>query len=413
MNYAVLYVNILAIRNKELTMDRDQAATMMTNALKGFHGKFKLMYGQLCVRVDEYTFLSTGGNKVLADIDEDSYEVCDISTGELGEIFRSRRDINAILFGCSADTVSASEKADSIPVTLEDLARLTGSELKVIPDASASSILSGLKDASVCLIKGTGAIAVGTNCRKAVAGMHIVEKACEAENHGPMLGGTVPIEKALADQFRKDFVSDYINRNESPNPGYVEYDEAEFAVRGNIIDHGKELVKRDLTYGSWGNLSVRLNEDEMLITPSSMDFFDIKIEDIVKVDINTLEYGKQRTPSTEVMMHAAAYRELPDCKAMIQTRSNAISVFAACKAGFTLGEGELQDLIGDVKVTPYAAPGSEELAEAVVSTLKDTHACIIPHHGAVFYGPSLEVVLAIAEAVELKARNLLNFDSGL
>lgn len=394
-------------------MDRDQAAVMMTNALKGFHGKFKLMYGQLCVRVDEYTFLSTGGNKILAEIDEDSYEVCDINSGELGEIFRSRRDINAILFGCSADTVSASEKADSLPVALEDLARLTGSELKVIPDASASSILSGVRDASVCLIKGTGAIAVGTNCRKVVAGVQIVEKACEAEMHGEILGGIVPIEKALAEKYRKDFVSDYINRNEEPNPGYVTYDEAEFAVRGSLIDHGRELIKRDLTYGSWGNLSVRLNEDEMLITPSSMDFFDIRIEDIVKVDIDTLEYGNQRIPSTEVLMHAEAYRELPDCKAIIQTRSNAISVFAACKAGFALGEGELQELIGDVMVTGYAAPGSEELADAVVSTLKNTHACIIPHHGAVFYGPSLEVVLAIAEAVELKARNLLSFDSGL
>lgn len=394
-------------------MDRDQAAVMMTNALKGFHGKFKLMYGQLCVRVDEYTFLSTGGNKILAEIDEDSYEVCDINSGELGDIFRSRRDINAILFGCSADTVSASEKADSLPVALEDLARLTGSELKVIPDASASSILSGVRDASVCLIKGTGAIAVGTNCRKVVAGVQIVEKACEAEMHGEILGGIVPIEKALAEKYRKDFVSDYINRNEEPNPGYVTYDEAEFAVRGSLIDHGRELIKRDLTYGSWGNLSVRLNEDEMLITPSSMDFFDIRIEDIVKVDIDTLEYGNQRIPSTEVLMHAEAYRELPDCKAIIQTRSNAISVFAACKAGFALGEGELQELIGDVMVTGYAAPGSEELADAVVSTLKNTHACIIPHHGAVFYGPSLEVVLAIAEAVELKARNLLSFDSGL
>lgn len=394
-------------------MDREQAATQMANALRGFHGKFKTMYGQLCVRVDSQTFLSTGGNKVLAEITEDSYELCDINSGELGEIFRRRSDINAILFGCSADTVTVSDKADVIAVTLEDLARLTGSELHVAADASAASILGALRDSSVCLIKGTGAIAVGTNCRKAVAGVQIVEKACEAEVHGEILGGTVPLEKALAEKFRKDFVSDYINRNEDPVGDYVEYDEAEFAVRGSLIDHGKELIRRDLSYGSWGNLSVRLSDDEMLITPSSMDFFEIRMEDLVKVNIHALEYGNQRTPSTEVKMHAAAYRELSDCKAVIQTRSNAISVFAACRAGFALGGGDLQDLIGDVQVTRYAAPGSEELAEAVVSTLKGTHACIIPHHGAVFYGPSLEVVLAIAEAVELKARNLLLFDSGL
>ena len=394
-------------------MDRDQAALLMSNALKGFHGRFKRMYGQLCVRVDENTFLSTGGNKILAEISEDDYELCDISSGELGEIFTKRSDINAILFGCSADTVAVSEKADSIPVTLEDLARLTGSELKVIPDASAANILAAIKDSSVCLIKGTGVIAVGTNCRKTVAGAHIVEKACEAEVHGDVLGGTVPIEKSLADALRRDFVSDYINRNEERNTQYAKYDEEEFAVRGSLIDHGKELVRRDLSYGSWGNLSVRLNDDEMLITPSSMDYFGIMMDDIVKVNIHTLEYGNQRIPSTEVRMHAAAYRNLPDCKTVIQTRSNAISVFAACRAGFALGGGELSDLIGDIKVTDYAPPGSEELAEAVVSVLKDTHACIIPHHGAVFYGPSLEVVLAIAEAVEMRARNLLSFDSGL
>lgn len=386
---------------------------MMTKALNGFHGKFKAMYGQLCVRVDKNTFLSTGGNKILAEITEDSYELCDINSGDLGEIFTRRSDINAILFGCTADAVAVSENADVIPVTLEDLARLTGSELKVIPDASVANILAALKDSSVCLIKGTGAIAVGSNSRKAVAGIHIVEKACEAEVHGKILGGTVPLEKALADGFRKDFLSDYINRNEGPYAEYVKYDEEEFAVRSSLIEYGKDLVKRDLSYGSWGNLSVRLNDDEMLITPSSMDYFDIKIEDIVKVNIHTLDYGNQRIPSTEVRMHAAAYRNFSDCKAMIQTRSNAISVFAACKAGFTLGEGELQELIGDVKVTEYALPGTEELGEAVVSTFSDTHACIIPHHGAVFYGPSLDVVLAIAEAVEMRARNLLSFDSGL
>ena len=392
------YATMLSIKMKEQYMQRDEAATLMTNALNGFHGRFKRMYGQLCVRVDENTFLSTGGNKILSEIDEDSYELC---------------DINAILFGCSTDTVAVSDKNDVVPVTLEDLARLTGSELKVIPDASTANILAAIRDSSVCLIKGTGVIAVGTNCRKAVAGAQIVEKACEAEIHGELLGGTVPIEKALADELRKDFLLDYVKRNETPNADYVTYDEEEFAIRGSIIDRGKDLVKRDLSYGSWGNLSVRLNDDEMLITPSSMDYFDIKIEDIVKVNIHTLEYGNQRMPSTEVRMHAAAYRNLPDCKAIIQTRSNAISVFAACKAGFALGGGELQELIGDVKVTDYALPGTDELSSAVVSTFSDTHACIIPHHGAVFYGPSLDVVLAVAEAVEMKARNLLSFDSGL
>ena len=113
---------------------------MMTKALNGFHGKFKAMYGQLCVRVDKNTFLSTGGNKILAEITEDSYELCDINSGDLGEIFTRRSDINAILFGCTADAVAVSENADVIPVTLEDLARLTGSELKVYASSKAPGL---------------------------------------------------------------------------------------------------------------------------------------------------------------------------------------------------------------------------------------------------------------------------------
>lgn len=394
-------------------MDREKATLQLSNALKGFHGKFKKMYGQVCVRVDSKTYLSTGGNKILAEITEDSFELCDIRSGDIGELFRSRSDINAVLFGCSPDLVTVSEEKDLIPVTLEDLARLTGSVLKVVPDASAASLLEGLKNASVCLIKGTGVIAVGTNCRKVVAGAQIVEKACEAEVYGKLIGGSVPLDSKLADGMRRFFLDDYTARNEAAKVDYIGFNEEEFALRSSLIDHGKELVKRDLSYGAWGNLSVRLNDKEMLITPSSMDYFDIKIEDIVKVNIETLEYGKQRVPSSEVRMHAAAYRELPGCNAMIHTRSNGISVFAACEAGFALGEGELQDLIGDVMVTDYAVPGTAELAEAVVKTLKKTHACVIPHHGGVFYGPSLEVVLAIADAVEMKARNLLGYNSAL
>ena len=392
-------------------MDKEKAAELLSNAVKGFHGRFKVMYGQICIRVDKNSYLSTGGNTILAQITPDLYELCDINTGGMGEIFRKLPDVNAIIFGCSTDTVRASKEADVIPVTLEDLARLTGPGLKVAADASPAGILAALRDSDVCLVRGAGAFAACSNARKAVAAIQIVEKACEAEVHGKLIGGTIPIPEESAARYKRNFISDYTQRNEEPHVDFIGFNEEEFAARSQLVDFGKDLVRHDLSYGSWGNLSVRLNDEEMLITPSSMDYFDIKVEDIVKVNINTLEYGSQRIPSSEVRMHALAYRELPDCGAMIHTRSNALSVFAACEAGFRLGEGELQDLIGDVRITGYAPPGTPELALAVVRTLKKTHACIIPHHGGVFYGPSLDVVFAIAEAVELKARNLLSFDS--
>ena len=260
-------------------------------------------------------------------------------------------------------------------------------------------------------IMGKGGLATGSNMRKAVAGIQIVEKACEAEVHGKLLGGAIPIDAELAEEYRRDFTSDYVNRNEEKKFPFIGFDEEEFSLRGQLIDKGRELVDKDLAYGSWGNISVRLSDTEMLITPSSMDYFDIKPEDIVRVNIETLDYGEQRVPSSEAPMHAALYRQYPDCNAVIHTHSNGISVFAACEAGFAAGHEEAKQLIGDVKVVRYAKPGTPEIAASVTEAMSDTRAAVIPHHGAIYTGPSLDIAFMIAEVIELRARTILGFDS--
>lgn len=382
------------------------------DALKGIHGKFKKLYGQAALRLDQDSYLFTGGNKLLSETTEADLVMCDIKTGGIGEIFRSRPDINGILFGVTMDLVTVSDRDEPLRTALEDLAHLTGAELKVSQDTDPASIVGALEDTTVCLVKGAGGIATGSNIRKAVAGMQILEKACEAEVHGKLLGGTVALDRELAESIREDFRSDYVNRNEEQSVPFVGFEEEEFALRVRLIETGKELVRQDLIYGSWGNLSVRYGEDEMLITPSSMDYFTIKPEDIVRMNINTLVYGEQRIPSSESSMHAALYRTIPDCGAVIHTHSNAMSVFAACEAGFALSNPEVRTVIGDVLVTGKAKPATPELAAAVCETMKKTHNAVIPHHGAVFIGPSIEVAYRIAEAAEIKARNILGYDAG-
>lgn len=391
-------------------MDKERAVTELNNALKGFHGRFKRMYGQVCLRVDESTYLSTGGNKILCDTGEDSFELCNMSVGDLAEIFGAKADVNAIIFGCTPDIVKVSGESDVFRASLEDLAMLTGPVLQIIPDSSPASIIAALENSDICLIKGVGAVAACSNLKKAVAAIQIIQKSCEAEVHGEAIGGTVPLSDSEAESCRSIFLDDYVSRNESRNETYIGYDEEELRLRGQIMDYGKELIRSDLNYGSWGNLSVRLNDKEMLISPSSMDYFDVRLEDIVRVNIETLEHHGDRQPSGKCEMHAAVYREFPDCGAIINTYSNALSTFAACEVGFTVGSSELKNLIGDVHVAHYSHSNRKNLPKAVTDVFKKTHACILPHQSGVFYGPSLEVVFAIAGAVEKRAQNLLNFD---
>ena len=394
-------------------MDYEKGAELMMDALKGFHGRFKLLYGQMALRLDDETYLLSGGNKLLAGAGDEDFAMCDIRTGGLGELFGMRPDIDAILFGVTKDMVAVSERGVQLRTTLVDIAEITGSELRISPDASPENIAEALEGSTVCLIKGMGGLACGSNLKKAVAGIQIIEKACEAESHGVLLGGTVPLDADYAESCRDFFQSDYVHRNEKEKIPFVGFDEEEFSLRVRLIEAGKDLVKKDLTYGSWGSLSVRCGADEMLITPSAMDYFEIRPEDIVRMNINELIFGEQRVPSGESAMHAAVYRQLPDCEAVIHVHSNALSVFSACEAGFASGDPDLKELIGDVLVTANGRPVTPEVAVSVAETMTKTHAAVIPHHGAVFTGPSVETAVSIAEAVELRARSILDFDSDI
>ena len=195
-------------------MKYEQGAELMLDALRGIHGKFKKLYGQAALRLDDSSYILSGGTGLLSNINEENLVICRISDGGLGEIFSMRKDINAVIFGITADMVDVLKDGRNVRTALEDLAQLTGPELKVIPDATPESIIGALEDTSVCLVKDTGGIATGSNIRKAVAGIQIVEKACEAEVHGKLLGGTVPINAELAESYCREFRADYVNRNE-------------------------------------------------------------------------------------------------------------------------------------------------------------------------------------------------------
>lgn len=392
-------------------MNKETAVTALLDAMNGFHGRFKKIYGFVALRIDEDTYLTSGGNKLISAIVEDDLEICDIYSGDLGDLFRRRSDINAFIFGCSEDTVAVSSEVSSLPVALEDLAQLAGSTVNVAANATPQSILTALKSGNVCLVRGTGAVAVSKDIRDVVASLHIIQKSCEAYVHGKMLGGMKPLDVNVATWLRGTYTNEYLDTNDvSEHVNYIGFDEELFKLRSNIIDAGKNLIEDDLVFGRSGNLSIRVNDHEMLISPSSMDYYDIGIEDIVQVNIDTLDYGNQRVPSSDAEMHANMYKELAGCNAIIHTHSNACGVFAACEAGFALTDPVLQQLIGNVRVVPYTPENPDEYMNNLLSILHETHAVILPHHGAIFYGPSLEIVHEIAKSVEMMARNILQYD---
>lgn len=292
---------------------------------------------------------------------------------------------------------------------LDDLAQIIGPDVTVCPDGTARTLLKALRNRRGCFIQGSGIIAVGDTIEEAIAGARILEKSAEAEIYSGKLNGLQYLNPAAAQELHKYYDGSYSKVNQKEKVDFISSGAEEFQLRNRIIDCGKDMSRSELVQGSWGNISLRLNPDTMLITPSGMDYFSIRTEDIVRMNIHDLKYGMQRKPSSEYRLHAALYRRYPECNAIIHTHSNGISAFAAAHAGFRISEPPMDRLIGDLHCSEYRTPGTDELCDSIMEAIEGSHACIIANHGAIFYGNDLDVTLAIANAVESRACNLLGF----
>ena len=390
-------------------MDINTAKEALLKRSNAFQERYFTAYGQLVLRVNEETYISSRENLRLSKLTEKDFDLFDINTGDIGRIFSSRDDINAIVFICTEVAVRFSKENQIMRPALDDLAQIIGPDVTVCPDGTARTLLKALRNRRGCFIQGSGIIAVGDTIEEAIAGARILEKSAEAEIYSGKLNGLQYLDPTTAQELHKYYDGSYSKVNQKEKVDFISSGAEEFQLRNRIIDCGKDMSRSELVQGSWGNISLRLNPDTMLITPSGMDYFSIRTEDIVRMNIHDLKYGMQRKPSSEYRLHAALYRRYPECNAIIHTHSNGISAFAAAHAGFRISEPPMDQLIGDMHCSEYRTPGTDELCDSIMEAIEGSHACIIANHGAIFYGNDLDVTLAIANAVESRACNLLGF----
>ncbi|MBQ6489754.1 MAG: class II aldolase/adducin family protein [Solobacterium sp.] len=171
-------------------------------------------------------------------------------------------------------------------------------------------------------------------------------------------------------------------------------------VRRELVECGKKLADLGLIQGTWGNLSARLDQDHFLITPSGADYYAVRPEDIVKVDLRDGTYEEGKHPSSERLMHQLIYRNRPDLGGIVHTHSPYCSVFAACR----------KDLITsrlDYPCAPYGISGSKKLAVNVSRIMLGHDGCILSNHGFVCGAADLKTALALAAEAEKAAEEIL------
>jgi L-fuculose-phosphate aldolase len=150
-----------------------------------------------------------------------------------------------------------------------------------------------------------------------------------------------------------------------------------------------------------GNLSVRLDEQRLLITPTCMSKGMMRTSDIVTVDLQGNRMAGRRNVSSEIGMHLLIYRLRPDVRGIVHAHPPTATGFAA--SGFSLSRPLVCEVVvglGSVPLARYGTPGTTELSEALEPLVPDHDAILMANHGVVTFGPTLENAFMKMETVE-------------
>ena len=169
-------------------------------------------------------------------------------------------------------------------------------------------------------------------------------------------------------------------------------------IRIDIINTCLFLKRKGLIARTWGNVSARLNENEFIITPSGIDYEDLRPEDLVVVKIKDCSYDHtQKKPSSEKLVHAYAYKTRSDINFVIHTHQHYASAVSADEFSTTLSDGSF------VPCIEYGLPSTKKLAKNCLHVFKKFQNCnafLMAKHGALIFGST--ITQAQEDAIELE-----------
>ena len=171
--------------------------------------------------------------------------------------------------------------------------------------------------------------------------------------------------------------------------------------RAELVKYGRKLVEAGLTKGTGGNLSVFDREaGHMAITPSGIDFFEIREEDIVIMDLDGNVVEGIRTPSSEWEMHLLPYKHRTDMDAVIHAHTMYSTVLACLHWDLPATHYMIAVAGKDVRCAEYATYGTHELAVNCLKAMEDRNAVLLANHGIVGGAKDLLNAFNVVEEIE-------------
>src|SRR5271169_5813426 len=141
----------------------------------------------------------------------------------------------------------------------------------------------------------------------------------------------------------------------------------EFKLKEEICEIGRRIYAKGFAAANDGNITVRLNEREVLCTPTMVSKGYLKPEDICKVDYEGKQLAGNKKRTSEVLLHLAVYKHRPDVHAAVHCHPPHATAFAV--AGEPVPKcilPEVEVFLGEVAISPYETPGSQLFADTII-----------------------------------------------
>src|ERR1700736_357254 len=179
--------------------------------------------------------------------------------------------------------------------------------------------------------------------------------------------------------------------------------------RADLCVAGRWMYERGYIVACEGNLSVRLDEERVLTTPTCMNKGMLSPDDLVVIDLEGRHVAGDRKASSELAMHLLFYRMRPDVHAICHAHPPTATGFAV--AGRALDQALLPEVIvglGQIPLVKYGTPGTPELSAALEPCVPHYDALLLANHGAVTCGPDLLTAFFRMETIEHFAKITLS-----